>query len=157
MAITRCVFRGIQGARTLSSTPFHACPGYTGCPPGSFAAWSTRHWSRLLNRPHKLKLHIEPMFNNGVTKDEVKEILLKVACYAGLPAGIDSFRIGRAPFTRDGEREVAGGATCRHFPDRNYRIMAVDEGGVASAFRRAARQRGCGRDARTHGSGGGPG
>ena len=51
-----------------------------------------------LNRPHELKLHIKSAFNNGVTKDEIKEILLQVACYAGVPAGIDSFRIAREAF-----------------------------------------------------------
>jgi len=51
-----------------------------------------------LNRPHELKLHIKSAFNNGVTKEEIKEILLQVACYAGVPAGIDSFRIAREAF-----------------------------------------------------------
>ena len=51
-----------------------------------------------LNRPHELKLHIKSAFNNGVTKDEIKEVLLQVACYAGVPAGIDSFRIAREAF-----------------------------------------------------------
>ena len=52
-----------------------------------------------LNRPHELKLHIKSAFNNGVTKEEIKEILLQVACYAGVPAGIDSFRIAREAFS----------------------------------------------------------
>ncbi len=51
-----------------------------------------------LNRPHELKLHIKSAFNNGMTKDEIKEVLLQVACYAGVPAGIDSFRIAREAF-----------------------------------------------------------
>jgi len=51
-----------------------------------------------LNRPPELKLHIKSAFNNGVTKDEIKEVLLQVACYAGVPAGIDSFRIAREAF-----------------------------------------------------------
>src|SRR5215831_2776185 len=45
-----------------------------------------------LNRPNELKLHIKSAFNNGVTKDEIKEVLLQVASYAGMPAGVDSFR-----------------------------------------------------------------
>jgi 4-carboxymuconolactone decarboxylase len=51
-----------------------------------------------LNRPHELKLHIKSAFNNGVTREEIKEVLLQVACYAGVPAGIDSFRIAREAF-----------------------------------------------------------
>ena len=52
----------------------------------------------VLNRPHELKLHIRSAFANGVTKEEIKEVLLQVACYAGVPAGIDSFRIAREAF-----------------------------------------------------------
>ena len=53
----------------------------------------------ILNRPHELKLHIRSSFTNGVTKEEIKEVLLQVACYAGVPAGIDGFRIARETFT----------------------------------------------------------
>jgi len=51
-----------------------------------------------LNRPHELKLHVKSAFNNGVTKEEIKEALLQVAAYCGVPAGIDSFRIAREAF-----------------------------------------------------------
>ena len=51
-----------------------------------------------LNRPHELKLHIKAAFNNKVTRDEIKEVLLQAACYAGVPAGVDSFRIAREAF-----------------------------------------------------------
>ena len=52
----------------------------------------------VLNRPHELKLHIRSAFTNGVTKEEIKEVLLQVACYAGVPAGIDGFRLAREAF-----------------------------------------------------------
>jgi 4-carboxymuconolactone decarboxylase len=48
-----------------------------------------------LNRPHELKLHVKAAVKNGLTRDEIKEVLLQVAVYAGVPAGIDSFRIAR--------------------------------------------------------------
>ena len=48
-----------------------------------------------LNRPHELKIHIRGALNNGVTKDEIREIVLQVAVYCGMPAGLDSFRIAR--------------------------------------------------------------
>lgn len=51
-----------------------------------------------LNRPHELKLHIKASFNNGVTKDELREVLLQAACYCGVPAGVDAFRIAREAF-----------------------------------------------------------
>lgn len=52
----------------------------------------------VLNRPHELKLHIKSAFTNGVTKDEIKEVLLQVATYAGVPAGVDGFRLAREAF-----------------------------------------------------------
>ena len=54
-----------------------------------------------LNRPHELELHIRGAMRNGVTKDEIREVLLQVAIYAGVPAGVDSFRIARKVFAED--------------------------------------------------------
>lgn len=51
-----------------------------------------------LNRPHELKLHVKAAVTNGLSRDEIKEVLLQVAVYAGVPAGIDSFRIAREAF-----------------------------------------------------------
>lgn len=48
-----------------------------------------------LNRPHEIKIHMRGALNNGVTKDEIKEVLLQTAIYCGVPAAIDSFRIAR--------------------------------------------------------------
>lgn len=48
-----------------------------------------------LNRPHELKMHLKGALRNGVTRQEIREILLQVAIYAGVPAGVDSFRIAR--------------------------------------------------------------
>lgn len=48
-----------------------------------------------LSRPHELKLHVMGALRNGVTKEEVSEILMQVAIYAGVPAGVDGFRIAR--------------------------------------------------------------
>lgn len=48
-----------------------------------------------LNRPHELKLHVTGALRNGVTPDEIREVFMQVAIYAGVPAAIDSFRIAR--------------------------------------------------------------
>ena len=48
-----------------------------------------------LNRPHELKLHVRGALRNGVTRDEIREVLLQVAIYCGVPAGIDSFRLAK--------------------------------------------------------------
>jgi 4-carboxymuconolactone decarboxylase len=51
-----------------------------------------------LNRPHELKMHVKGALKNGVTKDEIREIFMQVAIYAGVPAGVDSFRVAREAF-----------------------------------------------------------
>jgi 4-carboxymuconolactone decarboxylase len=48
-----------------------------------------------LNRPHELKMHVKGALTNGVSKDEIREVLLQVVIYAGVPAGVDSFRVAR--------------------------------------------------------------
>lgn len=52
----------------------------------------------VLNRPHELKLHVKGALRNGVSRDEIREVFLQVAIYAGAPAGLDSFRIAREAF-----------------------------------------------------------
>jgi 4-carboxymuconolactone decarboxylase len=51
-----------------------------------------------LNRPHELKLHIRGALNNGVTKEEIREVFLQAAIYCGVPAGVESFRLAREVF-----------------------------------------------------------
>lgn len=50
------------------------------------------------NRPDELKGHIKGAIANGLTKDEIKELLLQVSIYLGMPAGLSSFRIARTAF-----------------------------------------------------------
>ncbi len=49
----------------------------------------------VLNRPHEMKLHVAGAIRNGCTKEEISEVLLQVAIYAGVPAAIDGFRNAR--------------------------------------------------------------
>ncbi len=51
-----------------------------------------------LNRPHELKLHVKGALNNGVTKDEMREVFLQALVYCGAPAAVDSFRTAREVF-----------------------------------------------------------
>jgi 4-carboxymuconolactone decarboxylase len=51
-----------------------------------------------LNRPHELKLHVKGALNNGVTKEEIREVLMQTAIYCGVPAAVDSFRNAREVF-----------------------------------------------------------
>ena len=54
----------------------------------------------VLNRPNELRLHTKAALTNGVTRDEIREIFLQVAIYAGVPAAVDSFRVAREVFSQ---------------------------------------------------------
>lgn len=51
-----------------------------------------------LNRPHELKLHIHGALRNGLSREQIREVLLQVGIYCGIPAAVDSFRIAREAF-----------------------------------------------------------
>ena len=57
----------------------------------------------VLNRPQELRTHIRGALNNGVTRDEIREIFLQVGIYAGAPAAVDSFRLAREVFAEQDE------------------------------------------------------
>lgn len=46
-----------------------------------------------LNRPHELRVHIRGALNNGVTREEIREVVLQVAIYCGAPAALDAQRV----------------------------------------------------------------
>lgn len=52
----------------------------------------------VLNRPDALAGHIRGGLNNGLTRDEIQEVLLQVAVYAGMPAGLGSFAVAGRVF-----------------------------------------------------------
>lgn len=45
-----------------------------------------------LNRAPEIKLHVKGALNNGVSVDEIKEVLLHATIYCGIPAGLDAFK-----------------------------------------------------------------
>jgi 4-carboxymuconolactone decarboxylase len=55
-----------------------------------------------LNRPHELKLHLRGALTNGVTKEEIQEVLMQTAIYCGVPAAVDAFRTARELFKEVG-------------------------------------------------------
>jgi 4-carboxymuconolactone decarboxylase len=55
-----------------------------------------------LGREHELKLHIHGALNNGVTREEIREVFLQVAIYCGVPAAVVSFRCAREVFKERG-------------------------------------------------------
>ncbi len=54
-----------------------------------------------LNRPHELKLHLKGALNNGLTKEQIREVLLQTAVYCGAPAAIDAFRTAGQVFAEE--------------------------------------------------------
>jgi 4-carboxymuconolactone decarboxylase len=54
-----------------------------------------------LNRQHELRLHLRGALNNGLTKDEIREVLLQMMIYCGVPAGVDSFRAAQEVFAAE--------------------------------------------------------
>ena len=59
-----------------------------------------------LNRPHELKMHVAGALRNGVTREEIREVFMQVTIYAGVPAGVDSFRIAREVFNEIDKQET---------------------------------------------------
>lgn len=55
-----------------------------------------------LNRPAEIKLHVKGALNNGVTPDEIKEILLHATVYCGIPAGLDAFKVANQVLEEEG-------------------------------------------------------
>ncbi|MBX6425826.1 MAG: carboxymuconolactone decarboxylase family protein [Variibacter sp.] len=61
-----------------------------------------------LNRTPEVKLHVRGAINNGVTVEEIKEVLLHATVYCGIPAGLDAFKaanevlkeMGKVPATK---------------------------------------------------------
>jgi 4-carboxymuconolactone decarboxylase len=60
-----------------------------------------------LGRMEELKLHVRATANTGVTRDEVKEIMMHAAIYAGVPAAYGAFTVAAQVFA-DMDKEAAG-------------------------------------------------
>lgn len=48
-----------------------------------------------LNRGEEFKLHVRGALRNGVTREEIRETLIHLSIYAGIPAGVEGFRLAR--------------------------------------------------------------
>lgn len=51
-----------------------------------------------LNRMDELRMHLRASANNGVTRDEIKEVLLQCAIYCGVPAANSAFHVASEVF-----------------------------------------------------------
>ena len=69
-----------------------------------------------LNRPNELKLHVKAALTNGLTREQIREALLQVAIYCGVPAGVDSTRIAKEAFAEIDAAEVTARSPNRAAP-----------------------------------------
>ena len=60
-----------------------------------------------LNRPAEIKLHVKGALTNGVTPEEIKEILLHATVYCGIPAGLDAFKVANQVLEEEGAFKTA--------------------------------------------------
>jgi len=49
-----------------------------------------------LNRMNEVKLHVRGALRNGATEEEIRETLIQVTVYCGIPAGLDAFKCADA-------------------------------------------------------------
>jgi 4-carboxymuconolactone decarboxylase len=61
----------------------------------------------VLNRPQELKAHLHGALTNGLSREQIAEVFLQIAIYAGVPAAVDSFRIAREAFAEIDERTAS--------------------------------------------------
>ncbi len=45
---------------------------------------------------HELAVHVRGAVRNGLTEEEIREVLLQTAVYAGMPVGLEAFRVAGA-------------------------------------------------------------
>ncbi|WP_225034315.1 4-carboxymuconolactone decarboxylase [Paraburkholderia sp. XV] len=62
-----------------------------------------------LNRSEELVLHLRAARNNGVTREQVKEVLLQTAVYCGVPAANSAFHLADKVFKEQDEEDVPKG------------------------------------------------
>ncbi len=55
-----------------------------------------------INRMHEFKLHFRGALRNGCSQDELRETLMQIAVYCGVPVGVETFRIAREVFKEEG-------------------------------------------------------
>ena len=55
-----------------------------------------------LNRGHEFKIHFRGALRNGCTLDELRDTLVQIMVYAGVPAGVESFRLAREVLAEEG-------------------------------------------------------
>lgn len=81
------------------------CWGYTWNRPG--LDLKTRSMINLamltaLGKPNELKLHVKGALSNGVSVDEIREVLIQATIYCGVPAGLEAFKAAHEVLLKEG-------------------------------------------------------
>ena len=64
-----------------------------------------------LNRADEFKTHVRGALRNGCTIEEIRDTLLQVAVYCGIPAGVEAFRLARQVLDTEGVTPSANSAS----------------------------------------------
>ena len=59
-----------------------------------------------LNRSAELGVHVRGAVNNGASEVEIRETILQAACYCGMPAGIEVFKVAERVINQMNEEGV---------------------------------------------------
>jgi len=62
-----------------------------------------------LGRSPELKLHVRGALNNGVSVEEIREVLVQATIYCGVPAGLDAFRAAHEVLLAEGALQDSSG------------------------------------------------
>lgn len=65
----------------------------------------------ILGRNAEFKLHLRGALRNGCTKDEIQDTLIQMTIYAGVPAGVEAFRLAKEVFAEVDAEDAEGAAT----------------------------------------------
>ena len=56
-----------------------------------------------LGRTHEVEIHVRGALNNGLTKEQISEVLLHTTIYCGVPAALDSYRVANKVIAEHGK------------------------------------------------------
>ena len=77
-----------------------------------------------LDRRDELRLHLRAALRNGVTRAEIKEVLLQMAVYCGVPAANSAFHVAAEVFAEKGPRRRQTRSRGGPAPERRASVVA---------------------------------
>ncbi len=92
---------------------------------------------------HELGVHVRGAMRNGVSKDEIRAVLMQAAVYCGAPLGLAAFRVASETI-RAYEADAAGSASKASTPSSASTANKASEAGKAGKAGKAARAKGAG-------------